>query len=274
MPFTSTAFATPSISVARPFTSEHNQTTVMRAAAPSTMKTGPVFSKKAPTMSARMGQTKMQAIPNTQSNLKMTFGGQNKYDLNMKQKSIAARSSVVSMFLGGSFAPKGSIPKSSVSFGAVNPSFSRGAPVTMAAWNQQQVEVHEAQSKKLRLKHLEDQAMDAIKKAVESGAQVVFPNAMIAGDCVITHLLGRLGYLSDKKIPVLFVDTLHLFPETLELMDTMESNYNFKGYVTMAEGIKGARGAESKAMYDKVYGADLWKTDISEYDRLCKVEPF
>jgi hypothetical protein len=40
----------------------------------------------------------------------------------------------------------------------------------MAAWNQQQVEVHEAQSKKLRLKHLEDQAMDAIKKAIESGA--------------------------------------------------------------------------------------------------------
>jgi hypothetical protein len=99
------------------------------------MKTGPVFSKQTPSMSARMGQTKMQAIPNTQSNLTMSFGGQNKYDLNVKQKSTAARSSVVSMFLGGSSAPYGRIPKSSVSFGAVNPSISRGAPITMAAWN-------------------------------------------------------------------------------------------------------------------------------------------
>merc|ERR1719281_1362298 len=28
------------------------------------------------------------------------------------------------------------------------------------------------------------------------------------------------------------------------------------------------------AMYDKIYGADLWKTNIEEYDRVCKVEPF
>lgn len=177
------------------------------------------------------------------------------------------RSSVVSMLLGGS--SKAARPMFNPA-----PSFLRGAPVKMAAWSQQETEEHEAASKMLRLKHLEDQAMDAIKKAVDSGAQVVFPNAMIAGDCVITHLLSRMELLSTKKVPVLFVDTLHLFPETLELMDTMESNYDFKGYVTMAEGITGARGAESKAMYDKVYGADLWKVDVSEYDRLCKVEPF
>jgi thiol-disulfide isomerase/thioredoxin len=29
-----------------------------------------------------------------------------------------------------------------------------------------------------------------------------------------------------------------------------------------------------KAAYDKKYGADLWKENIDEYDRVCKVEPF
>jgi hypothetical protein len=27
-------------------------------------------------------------------------------------------------------------------------------------------------------------------------------------------------------------------------------------------------------MYDNLYGADLWKYDISKYDEVCKVEPF
>ena len=42
--------------------------------------------------------------------------------------------------------------------------------------------------------------MFALKLAVENHPNPVFPNAMIAGDCVITHLLGRLGYLKDGKV--------------------------------------------------------------------------
>ena len=37
----------------------------------------------------------------------------------------------------------------------------------------------------------------------------------IAGDCVITHLLGRLGYLESGKCKVMVVDTFHLFDETV-----------------------------------------------------------
>ena len=32
--------------------------------------------------------------------------------------------------------------------------------------------------------------------------------------------------------------------------------------------------AGDKAAYDKKYGADLWKEDIEQYDKICKVEPF
>eukprot|EP00959_Pyramimonas_sp_CCMP1952_P344215 7209376-Pyramimonas_sp.AAC.1 len=56
-----------------------------------------------------------------------------------------------------------------------------------------------AESKEARLAHLEEQAMAALKLAVEGFSDPVFPNALIAGDCVITHLLHRLGYLSNGK---------------------------------------------------------------------------
>jgi len=53
----------------------------------------------------------------------------------------------------------------------------------------------------------------------------------------------------------------------------MGKKYDFKAHISMAVGITG-EGAAAKAMYDKTYGADLWQTNIEEYDRLCKVEPF
>merc|ERR1719393_509256 len=81
-----------------------------------------------------------------------------------------------------------------------------------------------AESKEMRLKHLEEQAMFALKTSCENFDNVVFPNAMIAGDCVITHLLHRLGYLSgeDAKCKIMVVDTFHLFPETLPFLEKIE----------------------------------------------------
>ena len=47
--------------------------------------------------------------------------------------------------------------------------------------------------------------------AADNFERAVFPNAMIVGDCVITHLLGKLGYLESGKVKVMVVDTFHLF---------------------------------------------------------------
>merc|ERR1719201_3188416 len=95
----------------------------------------------------------------------------------------------------------------------------------------------------MRLKYLEEQAMFALKISCENFENAVFPNAMIAGDCVITHLLGRLGYLQDGKCKVMVVDTFHLFPETMSFLSEIEDHYGFKA-------------------------------DIEQYDKVCKVEPF
>jgi hypothetical protein len=46
----------------------------------------------------------------------------------------------------------------------------------------------------------------------QDNGNAVFPNAMIAGDCVITDLCARLGYLENGKVKIMVVDTFHLFP--------------------------------------------------------------
>merc|ERR1719163_835289 len=110
--------------------------------------------------------------------------------------------------------------------------------------------------------------MNALKLAVEGFSDPVFPNALIAGDCVITHLLHRLGYLSSGKCKVMVVDTFHLFPETMEFLKEVEEAYDFKATVFQA------KDCADKSEYDTKHGADLWKINVEEYDRICKVEPF
>merc|ERR1719384_2351455 len=92
-------------------------------------------------------------------------------------------------------------------------------------------EAYIAESKEMRLKHLEEQAMFALKIAVENYGNAVFPNAMIAGDVVITDLLARMGYLKDGRAKVMVVDTFHLFPETMEFLKVLEDKYEFKAEV-------------------------------------------
>ena len=137
------------------------------------------------------------------------------------------------------------------------------AAVSMDGFDQ---EAFIQESKDMRLKHLEEQAMFALKTSCENFDNAVFPNAMIAGDCVITHLLHRLGYISgdDAKCKIMVVDTFHLFPETLPFLETIEKEYNFKAEVFCAEGVP----IFDKAAYDAKYGADLWKEDIEQYDKV------
>ena len=82
-----------------------------------------------------------------------------------------------------------------------------------------------AEGKEMRLKYLEEQAMYALKISCENYGNAVFPNAMIAGDVVITHLLHRMGYLKDGKCKIMVVDTFHLFPETMEFLKEIEEFY-------------------------------------------------
>ncbi len=69
--------------------------------------------------------------------------------------------------------------------------------------------------------------MQALKTAVENFERPAFPCALIAGDVVILHLLEKLDYLSSGKVPVIFIDTFHLFHETHDFMHRLEVSLTF-----------------------------------------------
>jgi phosphoadenosine phosphosulfate reductase len=85
---------------------------------------------------------------------------------------------------------------------------------------------------------------------------------------VILDLLHRSGVLKNEAVKIVFVDTFHLFPETYVFLAEVEKRYGFKAHVFHADGFN------NKEEYEAKHGSDLFITDIDEYDRICKVEPF
>lgn len=69
---------------------------------------------------------------------------------------------------------------------------------------------------------MQESALGALKTAVEAFERPAFPCALIAGDVVILNLLHRLGYLDSGRVPIIFIDTFHLFPETHAFLHRLE----------------------------------------------------
>ena len=118
----------------------------------------------------------------------------------------------------------------------------------------------------LRSQFLEEQARRVLRRAAAEAERPAFPCALIAGDIVILSLLASENLL--ERIPVIFIDTFHLFPETHELLAKLEKLYDFKAKIFKPAGFA------TKEEYVKKHGSDLYMTNIDEYDRICKVEPF
>jgi phosphoadenosine phosphosulfate reductase len=116
-----------------------------------------------------------------------------------------------------------------------------------------------------RLSFLESELYDNLKKAVNSRERPIFTTALIAGDNVILDALAKTDLL--KKVPVIFVDTFTLFPETLQHLREVENHYGFKSQIYHAAG------CTDQTDYHNKYGQHYWMKDIDEYDMLCKVEP-
>ena len=80
----------------------------------------------------------------------------------------------------------------------------------------------------------------------------------------LTHILyEELGH----RVPVIFLDTLHLFPETLETARRAKERYGLALHTYRAVG------ASSREEFARTYGDALWETDIDRFYDLTKVEP-
>ncbi|WWC89975.1 phosphoadenosine phosphosulfate reductase [Kwoniella dendrophila CBS 6074] len=87
-----------------------------------------------------------------------------------------------------------------------------------------------------------------------------------------TAALDMISKISQEReeihlVPLIFLDTLHHFPETVQLSKTASENYLAEMHVYTPPGVSTTEEFSNK------YGKKLWETDESSYDYLVKVEP-
>ena len=92
--------------------------------------------------------------------------------------------------------------------------------------------------------------------------RVALSAAFGPGSLVLIHILAEMG----ARVPVIFLDTLYHFPETLEHAERVRVRYDLD--------LRIFRPAESRAAFEVVHGPRLWERDLDRYQRLTKVEPF
>lgn len=83
---------------------------------------------------------------------------------------------------------------------------------------------------------------------------------------VVTHMLYQ-ELRPQPPVPVVFLDTLHHFPETIETVKRAEAFYNLDLRVYRAQG------ADSREAFAARYGDRLWEKDVHRFHQLTKIEP-
>lgn len=81
-------------------------------------------------------------------------------------------------------------------------------------------------------------------------------------------MLSKLEVPRPQVVDLIFLDTLHHFPETLALVDRVR-----KRYPHINIHIFKPAGVETAEEFAKKYGERLWETDDQRYDWTAKVEP-
>lgn len=102
----------------------------------------------------------------------------------------------------------------------------------------------------------------------------VFPNHIAqvtsfgVSGIVLLHHLEQLNLL--PSIPVISIDTLHMFPESYLLIARIREQFasSLKSFHILTPS-----GYSERSNFDESYGSDLWQTDPSQYGYLTKVEP-
>ena len=83
---------------------------------------------------------------------------------------------------------------------------------------------------------------------------------------VITDILYR-DLRANSAVPVIFLDTLHHFPETLATVEQARERYGLDLRVYRAKDV------DSRETFAARYGEALWETDVDRFHYLTKVEP-
>ena len=95
---------------------------------------------------------------------------------------------------------------------------------------------------------------------------LVQTRAFNVDDLVITDILYR-QLKPAQPTPVIFLDTLYHFPQTLELVAKAKELYNLNLQVYKMPDI------DSREAFVAHYGEALWDTDIQKFHHVTKIEP-
>jgi phosphoadenosine phosphosulfate reductase len=95
---------------------------------------------------------------------------------------------------------------------------------------------------------------------------LVQTSAFNVDDMLITDLLYR-ELKPAHPVPVLFLDTLHHFPQTLELVAAAKAIYKLNLKVYKIQDVSTRKAFAAK------YGEALWDKDIDQFSQLTKIEP-
>jgi len=85
---------------------------------------------------------------------------------------------------------------------------------------------------------------------------------------VTLDMLSKLKIPRPQMVDLIFIDTLHHFPETYELVDRVRTRFPLVNVHTFKP-----EGVETEKEFGDKYGERLWETDDTRYDYLVKVEP-
>ena len=91
--------------------------------------------------------------------------------------------------------------------------------------------------------------------------QIVVGTSFGPAGMVNLHLVSEIA----PQVPVVFVDTLYHFDETLELAELAKQRYNLDLHVY--------RAADSREDFERVHGERLWEHDLEKFHDLTKVQP-
>lgn len=84
---------------------------------------------------------------------------------------------------------------------------------------------------------------------------------------VTTDILSKISP-GQHPVPLIFIDTLHHFPETYSLLEAVT-----RRYPTADFNVFTPEGTPTASLFAHRYGSELWCRNESLYDYLVKVEP-
>ncbi|PLB39263.1 phosphoadenylyl-sulfate reductase (thioredoxin) [Aspergillus candidus] len=117
-----------------------------------------------------------------------------------------------------------------------------------------------------QLQFLEPQ--DVLRWCVTSLPHLFQTTAFGLTGLVTLDMLSKLNVPRPQMVDLVFLDTLHHFRETLDLVDRVRAKYPLVNV-----HIYKPQGVESEEEFATKYGGRLWETDDQFYDWVAKVEP-